>query len=158
MSLFLLSVCWFFATPFSKDSTIQIKGWESLEPFNVAYIHGWKIFDQYATGAKSIVKVKNKTLLFNLLDGNRTDLVLLTRIAGLETIQRMNLRGIVPLEAPLAVKPMFLYLHKKHKSLLPYFNTTLQEIKKDGTYQKLSEEILVPFLSKKTHLLESGKE
>ena len=98
---------------FGKDPKIHIKGWESLIPFNVAYIHGWKIFDLKVPLTKSIVKVKNKEILFSLLDHGRTDLVLITRPSGLSMIRKMKLTGIYALESPLEITPIFLYLHKK---------------------------------------------
>lgn len=130
---------------FAKDPEIKLDSWESLADYNVAYITGWKIFDINVKQAKSIVKVGNKTQLFNLLHKDRTDLVLITRLAGLDTISKMGLSGIHCLEPPLVSTPMFLYLHKKHTPLITKLADLLRQIKEDGTYAELEARVLAPF-------------
>jgi len=133
---------------FSKAENIKIHGWSSLSDLNVAYINGWKIFDRQVNTAKSITKVKNKDLLFRLLDANRTDVVLLTKLSGYAMIRNLNLKGIRFVEPPLAIEPNFLYLNNRHKSLAPKLAQTLRELKQDGTYKRLYHEMISPYLPK----------
>lgn len=133
---------------FTKDKKVKIDGWSSLMNVNVAYIHGWKIFDNKVTTAKSITKVKNKDLLFRLLDANRTDVVLVTKLSGYGMIQELGLKEIRFIEPPLAVEPNFLYLHNSHKTLVPKLSRTLKELKQDGTYKRLYHEMISPYLPK----------
>lgn len=132
---------------FAKSGDIAVEGWSSLESLNVAYIHGWKIFDAQVTAAKSITKVRNKDLLFGLLEAGRTDVALITRLAGYAEIQRLGLTGIRFIEPPLAVEPNFLYLCKKHRELAPRLARTLRDLKRDGTYRRIYGEIISPYLS-----------
>lgn len=76
---------------FTKSETVKITGWSSLKALNVAYVQGWKIFDTKVTEAKSIIRVKDKDLLFRLLDTGRTDVVLFTNIVGYEVIKKCGL-------------------------------------------------------------------
>lgn len=133
---------------FVKAENIRIDGWPSLSELNVAYVHGWKIFDNQVTAAKSITKVKNNELLFELLDADRVDVVLTTKLAGYATIQKLNLKGIRFVEPPLSVEPNYLYLHKRHSDLAPKLSQTLQELKQDGTYGSLYREMISPYLPK----------
>ncbi len=133
---------------FSKAENIKIHGWSSLSGLNVAYINGWKIFDRQVNTAKSITKVKNKDLLFRLLDANRTDVVLLTKLSGYAMIRNLNLKDIRFVEPPLAIAPNFLYLNNRHKSLAPKLAQTLKELKQDGTYKRLYHEMISPYLPK----------
>jgi polar amino acid transport system substrate-binding protein len=133
---------------FAKHKEIRIDGWDSLKQLNVAYITGWKIFDLRVTQAKSITKVKNKDLLFRLLDADRTDVALMTRLSGYAAIRRLHLKGIRFLEPPLAVVPNFLYLNKRHEALAFKLADTLKALKEDGTYQRLYHEMISPHLPK----------
>jgi len=131
---------------FARDPNTRIDGWASLADLNVAYVHGWKIFDDHVKEAKSITRVKNLDLLFGLLNAGRTDAVLATKMAGYATIGKLGLQGIRFVESPLAVKPTFLYLHQRHADLAVTLGNTLKAIKADGTYQRLYEEIVAPTL------------
>ena len=133
---------------FAKDKGIRIDGWSSLASVNVAYIHGWKIFDNKVAIAKSITKVKNIELLFRLLDANRTDVALVTKLSGHAMIQELGLQEIRFVDPPLAVEPNFLYLHNSHKSLVPKLSRTLKELKQDGTYKRLYHEMISTYLRK----------
>ena len=127
---------------FAKKKGIRIDGWNSLSDLNVAYVTGWKIFDYHVTKAKSITKVKNKNLLFRLVDADRTDVALITKLSGYAVIRKLHLKGIRFLEPPLAVVPNYLYLNKRHEALVPKLSETLKKLKEDGTYQRLRDEIM----------------
>ena len=128
---------------FTRRKNVYIGGWDDLSDLNVAYIHGWKIFDLNVTSTKSLVKVRNVDLLFNLLEKERVDVILLTRLTGCAVIRERNLQGVYFAESPLAVKANYLYLNQRHRSLVPVFAQTLKRIKKDGTYDKLYHDIIV---------------
>ena len=128
---------------FTRRKDLAINGWNDLSAFNVAYIHGWKIFDLNVTSAKSLVKVRNIDLLFNLLEKERVDVILLTRLTGCTVIRERNLQRVYFAESPLAVKANYLYLNERHRSLVPVFEQTLKRIKKDGTYDKLYHDIII---------------
>ncbi|WDP90057.1 MAG: transporter substrate-binding domain-containing protein [Desulfobacter sp.] len=131
---------------FARKENIRIDGWSSLKDLNLAYIHGWKIFDNEVTAAKSITKVKNKTLLFNLLAADRTDIILITKLCGYAMIQKLGIEGVRFVEPPLAVVPNYLYLHKSHEKLASTLSLTLKEVKQDGTYKQLYAEMIIPYL------------
>ena len=132
---------------FAKSPKFQINGWAGLTGLNVAYIHGWKIFDNQVKSAKSITKVKNKDLLFKLLDMGRTDVAMITKSAGYEMVQKLNLKRIRFIHPPLAIKPNFLYLHKRHKDLAFRLAQILRDMKQKGTYDQLYKQMLSPYLT-----------
>lgn len=132
---------------FSKQRIDISKGWNSLTPYTTAIVTGWKIFEYNIPEKKSISKVSNPELLFNLLDKNRSDIILYERWQGLELIRLMGYKNIKVLSPAFAEKEMFTYLHVKHKSLVPKLNKALKEMKKDGTYQALYDSILSPLVN-----------
>jgi polar amino acid transport system substrate-binding protein len=130
---------------FAKSKKPVIRDWASLKDLNVAYIHGWKLFDTKVTVARSITRVKNKNLLFRLLDANRTDVALMTKLSGYHAVKQLGLEKIRFIDPPLAVEPNYLYLHKSHAALVPGLTRVLEKMKKDGTYLKLYQEMISPY-------------
>ncbi len=123
---------------FARDATIRLdQGWESLKPHRVAFINGWKMFEANASGARSVSKVDKPEQMFLMLDSGRVDLALYTRTDGVALARSMGLGAIAPLAPALKDVDMFLYLHKKHESLLPRLAQALREMKADGSYNRI---------------------
>lgn len=129
---------------FSRHVDIPMTGWDSLRPFHVAIVRGWKILEENIVGTASLVQTKNQQLLFTLLDKDRADIVVYSRFEGYWVLRQLHIRGIKALEPPLAIRPMYLYLNKKHGHLVPAIARYLREMKKDGTYARMKKETLSP--------------
>lgn len=123
---------------FSKNATINLdQSWESLKPYRVAFITGWKMFESNASGAKSVTKVDKPEQMFRMLDGGRVDLALYTRVDGIALLRSLGLSSIAPIYPALKDVDMYLYLHRKHEALAPRIAQALREMKGDGTYNKI---------------------
>jgi polar amino acid transport system substrate-binding protein len=131
---------------FTWRSDIQLKDWNSCKPYNVAIVRGWKILETNLTDVRSFVKVKNQKLLFFLLGKHRTDIVIYSRFEGKEMIKQLGLKDIRMMEPPLATREMFLYLNKKHLTLIPALTNQLRKMKDDGTYDRIFKKTLGPYL------------
>ncbi|MET0088015.1 MAG: transporter substrate-binding domain-containing protein [Sedimenticola sp.] len=126
---------------FSKNPDIVIDGWDSLQHYNVAFVTGWKILEQNVK-AQTITKVSTSDQLFHLLGQDRTQLVIYEKWQGLELIRKLGLEGIVALEPPLISKEVFLYVNKRHESLIPELTKALEQMKADGSYQRIEDKTL----------------
>lgn len=123
---------------FSRDATVNLdKGWESLKPYRVAFITGWKMFEANASGAKSITKVDKPEQMFRMLESGRVDLALYTRADGISLLRNMGLSTVAPVSPALKDVDMYLYLNRKHEALAPRIAQALREMKGDGTYNKI---------------------
>ncbi len=122
---------------FSKLKNISINNWQSLKPYRLGIIIGWKIYEKNTLGFPHLIKVKNPWILFKLLDLDRVDIILYRDMEGLEIINKHKYKGIHIIRPPLAVKQMFIYLNKKHKILVPKLTDALKEMKQDGTYKRI---------------------
>ncbi|MHB8834218.1 MAG: substrate-binding periplasmic protein [Candidatus Methylomirabilia bacterium] len=127
---------------FTRGAAFKTEGWESLRPYDVAIVTGWKILETNITGAKSLTKVRNEKLLFGLLAAGRADVVVYARLPGRVVARQLGLRGIAELEPPLAVKSMYPYLNKRHATLVPRLEQVLREMKQDATFRKITEDAL----------------
>lgn len=127
---------------FSKDATINLdRGWESLKPYRVAFITGWKMFEANASGARSVTKVDKPEQIFKMLDEGRIDLALYTRADGIVLIRDMGLSSIALLSPALKDVDMYLYLNKRHEAFVPRIAQALRDMKADGTYDKIMSSI-----------------
>ena len=119
-------------------------GWSNLANYSVAFINGWKILENNVPAQAEITKVKNPEQLFQLLSKKRSQIVIYERWAGLRYIKQPQLINVRPLQPVLARRDMFMYLNKKHQTLVPKIAEALKSMKQDGTYQSLVNQILEP--------------
>ncbi len=123
---------------FSRDATLPLeRGWESLKPYRLAFIQGWKMFEANAVGARVVHRVDKPEQLFRMLDEGRVDLVLYTKADGIALARHLGLTSIAPLAPALRDVDLFLYLHERHRSLVPHLAQALRDMKSDGTYQRI---------------------
>jgi len=121
---------------FTKRPGLTIENWDSLRPYTVGIITGWKILEEHVTG-RMVTKVENARLLFTLLQKGRADVVVYERLQGLHFIKELGLTDVRVVDPPLDVRDMFLYLNKKHADLVPRVAEELRKMKADGTYQAI---------------------
>lgn len=127
---------------FTRKAAFKTTGWDSLKPYNVGIITGWKILENNIVGAKSLTKVRDEQILFSLLLTGKVDLVVYDRQQGKVVLKQTAAEGVRALEPPLAVKGMYPYLHKRHAELVPKLEQTLRAMKKDGTFKRIVAETL----------------
>ncbi len=117
--------------------------WQSLAPYHVAYLIGWKVFENNLAGKREATQVKDAVQLFNLLQQDRTDVVLYERWQGLWRARAQGL-PVRMMEPPLARQEMYCYLNRKHAELAPKVAAALVEMKRDGTYKRIFDATLTP--------------
>lgn len=122
---------------FARNRTLKLDGWGDLRHYHVGYIRGWKIYQSRVGVARSVLLANSEEELFELLQRNRVDLILYEGVRGVAYLRRMAVVDIHQLEPSLAVRPMYLYLHARHKALIPQLERTLRAMKADGTYQAI---------------------
>ena len=74
-----------------------------------------------------------------MLDAGRLDTVVEWRLSGNKAIRDEGLTGIKALEAPVVTKEFYPFIHKKHEHLIPLLVKELQNMKLDGSFDKLAE-------------------
>lgn len=124
-------------TVFSRRHDFPVTGPESLLPYELGFLGGWKILEEVTAGHPRRVMLDNTDQLFLMLAHDRLDLVLVDRIMGLQAIERLDATGIKVLEPPFLQGRWYLYLHKRHRELLPAIDRELRKMKEDGTYERL---------------------
>lgn len=115
--------------------------WDSLQPYVVGYIIGWKVFEQNVPTGRQLTLVRDADQLFNLLANGRVDVALYERWQGLARARAMGLQ-VQAMEPPLVRTPMYIYLHKKHAELVPRVAQALVKLKRNGTYARIHDATL----------------
>ena len=131
---------------FSKQSNIQLSSWRDIKPYSIAYITGWKIFERNTEDIRVVTPVDDVHQLFSLIINDRSDIALYEKWQGLSHLHKQKRNDVFVLSSPLAIKPKFLYLHKKHHKLIPQLAEALKIMKNDGSYQKIYGKVLEPLL------------
>lgn len=139
-------ICRFGFVAVSKSHNFQTVGWRSLMPYNVGIITGWKILEQNIAGAKSLTRLKDRYLLFNMLLADRVDLIVYDRKQAAVLLKQIKAaERLTILEPPLATSDMYPYLHRKHHHLVTPLAEALQTMKTDGSYNRIVEEVMASY-------------
>lgn len=123
---------------FSRKS-IPINGFDSIKNLYIGIVKGWKIYETNTAGFPNLTMVRTEAELFRMLDKDRLDIVLYSKLTGYSHIREQNYKNIQHLEPPLAQRPMYMYLHKSKAELAAPLAEALKSMKEDGTYQKITE-------------------
>jgi polar amino acid transport system substrate-binding protein len=129
---------------FAKNVTFSTTDWNTLKPYTVAIINGWKILERSIPPEVTLTKVKNSEQLFNLLEKDRVDVILYGKWQGLHYIREHKYNNVKLLQPSLAKMNMYVYFNKKHRDLAHEFSKKLREMKADGTYQNIYNRVLTP--------------
>lgn len=126
---------------FATKPDIVIDGWDSLAPYRIAFITGWKMFEANATTARIINKVDTPEQMFEMLKRDRVDLVLYTKSDGVAFLKHAGETDIKVLEPSLKDVDLFLYLNKKHSGIVDQIAAEIKAMKADGSYDDILSSI-----------------
>lgn len=115
---------------------LAINGWDSLRPYRVGYVIGWKMVEKNVA-AKSITKVATGRQLFALLAADRVDVVIYERWTGEHLLRELNVTGAKVLDPPLDRRQMHIYLNNRHAPLVSKLTAALRAMKSDGAYSAI---------------------
>lgn len=122
---------------FSKQANITTPDWNSLKAYHTCYIRGWVVFENNLPDTQQSDKVVSPEALFKMLNKDRSELALYEKKMGYGVIREMQLQGMHALSPALTIEPIYIYLHKKHKALLPKVAAAIRAMKQDGTYETI---------------------
>ncbi len=128
-------------TAFSQKMDMTPQGWSSLQPYRIGYLNGWHLIDQQIGDFKYIHKSGYLSSLVQMVERDRLDVLVHSRLITLFYLQQQGNTAIKPLIPPLMKLPAYLYLHKRHAPLVPDLTLALRAMKEDGTYQAIYDTI-----------------
>jgi polar amino acid transport system substrate-binding protein len=131
---------------FVKKVSFKLAGWDSIKPYTIGIEIGVKWAEDGTKGLKA-VPVAHLTQAFSMLDVGRNDVVLASRIDGLQTIKNLKLKEIKALEPPLTTIQLFHFVHSKNVALIPKITKVLQDMEKEGRIQKIENQAAAKLLT-----------
>jgi len=128
---------------YSKGSVLPITGYPSLSDLRNGFRVGAKILEKNIPGKRTILPQIKR--LFQMLNDGRLDTVIELPYIAEKIIKENNYSGITKLTPPLVNLPSYGFIHKKHQALIPEIANALKEMKADGTFLKIEEDVLEKF-------------
>lgn len=131
---------------FARNIKFRVNGWKSLKPYSIAIQRGLRVAEDGTEGMNPII-VNSIEQLFEMLNSNRIDIVVSTRLEGLISIKKLGMNGIVVLEPSIQVVPLYHYIHKKHIPIANQLTRILAKMKKNGRIKEITDEVLDDLLN-----------
>lgn len=134
-----------------KQSQLQSQfngEWKMLADYDVSYVRGWKIFENNIPNRENSFVVSDAIQMFNMLKEGHIDVALYEKWQGLLLAKKVGLTDVKLLDPPFVRLNMYMYLNKKHKSIIPQVARELKKMKQDGSYQKIFNQTLGVLLNR----------
>ncbi len=144
-----VAINWIEGIAYTNKKNTPILDWESLRPYSIGIRIGTK-FAEIGTNGMNVKAVTSNDQMFMMLDNFRVDVVISTRMEGMLTSRRLNLKNISALEPPLARFKLFHYLHTKHKNLVPRLTRILKNMESEGRIREIRNTVIAELFDKET--------
>lgn len=125
---------------FSKTVNFDVDGWESLKPYEVTFKRGFKGMEKHAGGLR-VKRAKSSGAALEMLNMDRTDIVVVPYLDGLVLKKKLNMPRIKILEPPLEQVRLYHYLHKRHEALIPKITRVLEAMDQNGEIKRFWDEV-----------------
>ncbi|MCK5683001.1 transporter substrate-binding domain-containing protein, partial [bacterium] len=128
---------------YTKRPDLSFNGYKSFANLHNGFRVGTKILEKNIPGERIILP--ETTRLLQMLNDGRLDTVIDFPFVADKIIKENNYSGITKLTKPLISLPAYSLIHKKHNALIPKIAQALKEMKEDGTFQAIEEDVLREF-------------
>lgn len=128
---------------FAPPGSLAIDDWSSLAGSQVAIVRGWKILERNLADSASLQAIRTPELLFEHLARDRAEVAVFEESMGIGLLEERGLtRRFAPLQPPLAIRPMFLFLHSNLGALAEPLAVELRRLKRSGEGAEILREVL----------------
>lgn len=122
------------------QTAVQENGWNALRDYRVGIVRGMKFAEEIdIKNWENVVSVTDTHQLFEMLERDRIDIALSTKISGLVIIKENALKSIHLLEPAIRRHDLFHYLHEKNKKYIPILDEVIRAMKESGELEELEE-------------------
>ncbi len=123
---------------YTKGAVASVDGYESLAHLQNGFRVGVKLLEKNIPGER--IMLPDSPRLFQMLYDGRLDTVVEWPSIADKIIKENSYSGITKLPKPLIDMPLYPFIHKKHRALIPAIEKALKEMKKDGTFTEIIED------------------
>ncbi len=126
----------------TKGVSFPINNLESVRPYVVGVMRGLKtarLLEEM--NVQKLTSVTTYKQLLLMLDKNRIEVAIVSRLAALNFIKELQLTGLTILEPPIMqTTKIYHFPHKKHEHLVDKLTTVLQEMEASGRIQDIQRQ------------------
>ena len=123
----------------ARQGDIQINGWKSMQGYKLTYIRGSRnIAKKLKAAGLSANPLTDIEQGLKMTKHKRADIFLTTPLLISATLAKPEYKELKILKPVLDINDHFSYFFQKHETMVPKYLQALQEIKKDGTYEKIT--------------------
>lgn len=115
----------------------KIKTCSDLRNLRVGIVRGVKHAELCTKGFKKVKILKHSLELIRVLNEREVDVIITAKFNGIVQVKKLGYQKVKALEPPLSKRPLYHYVHKKHKNLIPAINKAIIEMKKSGEIEKI---------------------
>ncbi|MBC3862111.1 transporter substrate-binding domain-containing protein [Undibacterium jejuense] len=135
------------AVVYTINKKFTPNGYDSLRPYRVGYIAGTAYFEERLKNTPERESAPSIESLFKKLEVGRSDIVVESRFSAC-VLKKLGIQDVVILEPALERRPIYTYLHVRHKDLIPELESTLKAMEDDGSIKKLQDEAITEYRQK----------
>ncbi len=118
---------------------IDINTAEDLKKYSLVRVRGVQHTKNITQSLKNVHVLPTSELLIEFLGRGRADVGLTGRLNGLSLIKASGLSQVTIVGKPLKVLPLYHYIHKKNKALVPRIDAIIKQMVDSGDMKKLRE-------------------
>jgi len=128
-------VLMFNTVAFTSGLKFEVKGWESLRPYSLCIVRGFKLGETRTEGMSREMPTTNEAALRMLKAGN-------CQVAPIGEalwllIDQMELGPLRALQPPVESTPLYHYVNVRHAALAPRLAGALAAMRADGTIDRI---------------------
>ncbi|WP_426416490.1 substrate-binding periplasmic protein [Aestuariirhabdus sp. LZHN29] len=137
---------------FSRAGLPPMSRWQDLAPYRVGVVRGVHYSREGTEGMNRIV-ASDVPQLFDLLDRGRVDLIVTAKLNGAIEMLRRPEASFVLHPIPLFEEPLYHFLHREHRALVPGLDREIRALKSSGELERwVDEAIAETALSTRKHV------
>ncbi|WP_096703113.1 hypothetical protein [Magnetospirillum sp. 15-1] len=120
---------------FTAGPKFKVSGWESLRPYNICVVRGFKIGERGTEGMSREVVSTNEASL-RMVKAGHCQVAVLGEALWL-LIDELKLGPLRALDEPVEVTPLYHYVNVRHAHLVPRLAEALRAMRKEGVIDSI---------------------
>ncbi len=125
---------------YTKNLSFPVTGWDALRKYRNGARNGAKFLEKALPGKRSFLTTTVQ--LVQMLEADRIDTMVDWSLIADKTIKNLKAKNLKKLSPPITTRTLYLYLHKKHQSLVPRLSKVLRQMKEDGSFENITKEFV----------------
>lgn len=119
-----------------------VTGCADLKDYHIGRVRGIRHVELCTRDMMKIKVVNHSYELIQVLNDREIDIAITARLNGVLQIKKLGFTKVHALNPALGREPLYHYVHKKHKDLVPLVNKILIEMKESGELESIRKRVV----------------